>query len=316
MNILPFESQVAAIAALTEGVSIRATERLTGIHRDTIMRLGVRVGEGCAALHDRMMRGIQVPVIEFDEIWSYVGKKQRRVQPGEVDKGDRYTFIALDATRKAIISHVTGKRNEATTRAFVNDVWERIVNRPQITSDGWGPYIEAVAECFGDGADYAQLVKHYAADHSVQAARRYSPPQVVRVERLVVSGAPSRRHLSTSYIERQNLTVRMQQRRFTRLTNGFSKKLANHEAAVALYVAHYNLCRVHEALRITPAMALGVTDHIWTIGELLKAATMQNMPEPTGTRMGAFRVIDGGVIAHPPAPGRATRPRAGAIRGG
>ncbi len=289
MNILPFERQIEVIAALTEGCSIRATERLTDTHRDTIMRLGVRVGEGCAALHDRMMRGLQVPILEFDEIWGYVGKKQRRTGLSETDKGDQYTFVALDATRKAIISYVTGKRNEPMTRAFVNDVWERIVNRPQITTDGFVPYIEAIAECFGDGADFAQLVKHYAADHSVEAKRRYSPPHVVRVERLVVRGRP--RHVSTSYVERSNLTLRMQQRRFTRLTNGFSKKLRNHRAAVALYVAHYNLCRVHETIRMTPAMALGVTDHIWDIGELIEAATG---PEPEGRPMGRFRVIDGG----------------------
>ncbi len=289
MNILPFDKQTQAVAALTEGCSIRATERLTDVHRDTITRLGVRVGQGCAILHDRMMRGLQVPILEFDEVWGYVGKKQRRTALSEMDKGDQYTFTALDATSKAIISFVTGKRTEATTRAFVNDVWERIINRPQITTDGFGPYIEAVAECFGDGADFAQLVKHYAAEHSVEAKRRYSPPRVVRVERLEVSGRP--RHVSTSYVERSNLTLRMQQRRFTRLTNGFSKKLRNHRAAVALYVAHYNLCRVHETIRMTPAMALGVADHIWDIGELIEAATG---PEPRGRPVGPFRVIDGG----------------------
>lgn len=292
MNILPIEKQVAAISALTEGVSIRATERLTGVHRDTIMRLGVRVGEGCARLHDRMMRGLQVPILEFDEIWGYVGKKQRRTTPEETDKGDQYTYTALDATRKAIVSYMTGKRNETTTRAFVHDVWGRIVNRPQITSDGYGPYIEAVAECFGEGADFAQLVKHYSAEQAVEAARRYSPARVVRVERMMVSGRPDRRRVSTSYVERSNLTLRMQQRRFTRLTNGFSKKLENHAAAVSLYVAHYNLCRVHEALRTTPAMALGVTDHIWTVGELIEAATD---PAPEGRPVGRFRVIDGGL---------------------
>ncbi len=289
MNVLSKEKQIQIVSALSEGVSIRATERLTGAHRDSIMRLGVRVGEGCAILHNRLMHGLQVPILEFDEIWGYVGKKQRRTGLGETDKGDQYTFVALDATSKAIISYVTGKRTEATTRLFVNDVWERIINRPQITTDGFGPYIEAVAECFGDGADFAQLVKHYAAEHSVEAKRRYSPPHVVRVERLVVSGRP--RHVSTSYVERSNLTLRMQQRRFTRLTNGFSKKLRNHRAAVSLYVAHYNLCRVHETIRITPAMALGVTDHIWTIGELIEAATG---PEPEGRPVGPFRVIDGG----------------------
>jgi IS1 family transposase len=296
MNILPRDKQIAVISALTEGCSIRATERLTGVHRDTIMRLGVRVGEGCGRLHDRLMQGLQVNLVELDEIWSYVGKKQKRLTPeDDPEKGDTYTFTALDATRKAIISYETGKRNETTTRTFVNDLWGRIVNRPQITSDGWGPYIEAVRECFGDGADYAQLVKHYAAEHSVQAARRYSPPHVVRVDRMTVSGMPDRRHISTSYIERSNLTVRMQQRRFTRLTNAFSKKLENHKAAVALYVAHYNLCRVHETLRITPAMALGVTDHVWSIGELLDAALNDETPPPEGRRYGALRVIDGGL---------------------
>lgn len=293
MNILSRDKQIAVISALTEGCSIRATGRLTDIHRDSVMRLGVRVGEGCARLHDRMMRGLQVPILEFDEIWGYVGKKQRRTEPGETDKGDQYTFTALDATSKTIISYVTGKRTEATTRAFVNDVWERIINRPQITTDGFAPYIEAVAECFGDGADFAQLVKHYAADHSVEGKRRYSPPQVVGVHRMVVSGRP--RRVSTSYVERSNLTLRMQQRRFTRLTNGFSKKLRNHRAAVALYVAYYNLCRVHESIRMTPAMALGVADHIWTIGELIEAATGPETPEPEGKRVGRFRVIDGGL---------------------
>ena len=290
MNVLPFDKQISAIAALTEGCSIRAAERLTGTHRDTIMNLGVRVGEGCAALHGRMMRDLQVPILEFDEIWGYVGKKQRRTTRDETDKGDQYTFIALDATSKAIISHVTGKRNEGTTRIFVNDVWERVINRPQITTDGFGPYISAVAECFGDGADFAQLVKHYSAEHAIEAKRRYSPPHVVRVERLVVSGRP--RHFSTSYVERSNLTLRMQQRRFTRLTNGFSKKLRNHRAAVALYVAHYNLCRVHETIRMTPAMDLGVADHIWTIGELIEAVLGDFEPPRHFT---PFTVIQGGL---------------------
>lgn len=237
-----------------------------------------------------MMRELHVPMLEFDEIWSYVGKKQRRTERGETKQGDQYTYIALDATNRAIISYLVGKRNPKTTRAFVNDVWERVVNRPQITSDGYGPYVEAVAEAFGWGIDYAQLVKHYSADKAVEAARRYSPARVVRVDRSVISGRRDRR-ISTSYVERQNLTLRMQQRRFTRLTNGFSKKVRNHKAAVSLYVAHYNLCRVHETIRMTPAMALGVSDHIWDIGELIETATG---PEPEGRPVGPFRVIDGG----------------------
>ena len=290
MNILPFDRQVAAIAALTEGCSIRTTERLTDIHRDTIMRLGVRVGQGCEKLHDWLMRGLQVPLIELDEIWAYVGKKQRKATPG-TDEGDQYTFIALDAVNKAIISYVTGKGTAVNTQKFVDDIGERVVNRPQISSDGFDAYPEAIEMTFGNWADYGQIIKSYGGDPAKDAARRYSPGYVTSVERRVVSGMPQRR-ISTSYIERQNLTVRMQKRRSTRLTNGCSKKLENHCAAVALYVAHYNLCRVHEALRITPAMALGVTDHIWDIGELIKAATG---PQPEGRRVGRFTVIDGGM---------------------
>ena len=289
MNILSFEKQVSAIAALTEGCSIRATERLTGIHRDTIMSLGVRVGEGCYELHDGMMHGLQPQAIELDEIWGYVGKKQRRAG-AHPDMGDQYTFIALDAIGKAILSYTTGKRNAATTQRFVDDLAQRVVNRPHISSDGFEPYVSAIETAFGVGAQYGQIIKHYRGEPGPQAARRYSPGWVVGVETRDVFGRPDR--ISTSYVERSNLTMRMQQRRFTRLTNGFSKKLRNHKAAVSLYVAHYNLCRVHEAIRITPAMALGVTDHIWTIGELIEAATG---PEPEGERIGRFRVIDGGM---------------------
>lgn len=269
MNILPFDRQIQAISALTEGVSIRATERLTAIHRDTVMRLGVRVGEGCQRLHDGLFRDLQVPVLEFDEIWSYVGKKQARTQIGEIEKGDQYTYTALASTSRAIIAYRVGKRDEDTTRAFVNNVWERIINRPQISTDGFGPYIVAIEEAFGDGADYAQLIKNYSADHGVEAKRRYSPAQVVRVERRVISGRRDR-HISTSLVERSNLTFRMQQRRFTRLTNGFSKKLANHKAAVALFIAHYNLCRVHESLRVTPAMAAGIVKSPMEMADIVK----------------------------------------------
>jgi IS1 family transposase len=178
MNILPFEKQVSAIAALTEGCSIRATERLTDIHRDTIMRLGVRVGEGGARLHDGIMRDLQVSIIELDEIWGYVGKKQRRTQPGEIDKGDQYTFTALDATSKAILSYRTGKRTAENTRAFCMDLRERVINRPQVTSDGFEPYRVAMDEAFGIDVDYAMLVKHYDAEPAKDAARRYSPGYV------------------------------------------------------------------------------------------------------------------------------------------
>lgn len=270
-NVLPFDRQVEVIAALTEGVSIRATERLTGIHRDTIMRLGVRVGIGCEKIHDTLMRGLHVPRIELDEAWSYVGKKQKRVQPDELEtKGDQYVFIAMAGAAKAIVAYYTGKRTLESTRAFLWDLRERVYGAPEIISDGFNAYPKAVHEAFGPNCTFGVIDKHYAAPQAVEAARRYSPAEVVRVTTRAVVGRPA--HYSTSYVERQNLSLRMAQRRFTRLTNGFSKKLENHYAAVALYVSHYNFCRVHEALRITPAMQLGVTDHVWSIGELVDAA--------------------------------------------
>ena len=293
MNILPFEKQVAAIATLTEGVSIRATERLTDIHRDTIMRLSVRVGEGCGRLHDHLIRDVQVAHIELDEVWSYVRKKQKKVKKEDgSDVGDQYLFTAMDATGKAILAYKVGKRTAENTQEFVADLRERVINRPNISSDAFNAYPEAVELAFGDDVDYGQIVKVFQGEPGPDAARRYSPGHVVGVNHRSVTGKPKR--ICTSYVERSNLTVRMQSRRFTRLTNGFSKKLRNHEAAISLFISHYNLCRVHETIRMTPAMMLGVTDHIWTIAELIEAATSPDAPAPVGRRVGRFRVIDGG----------------------
>ncbi|MGC2525872.1 MAG: IS1 family transposase [Stellaceae bacterium] len=290
MNVLPRDQQIAVISALTEGCSIRATERLTGIHRDTIMRLGARIGASCADLHDAIMRNIQVPRIELDEVWGFVGKKQKRVkQTDGTGVGDQYTFIALAGSAKAIVSYRTGKRTAENTRAFLADLRERVIGAPEISSDAFQPYPVAVEMAFGIDCKYGQIEKHYAVDGAVEAKRRYSPGEVVSVSTRGVIGNPL--HISTSYVERQNLSLRMAQRRFTRLSNGFSKKLDNHAAAVSLYVAHYNLCRVHEALRITPAMHLGVTDHIWTIGELIDATESPKQPAPP---IAPFTVIQGG----------------------
>jgi IS1 family transposase len=293
MNVLPRDKQIEIVAALVEGCSIRSIERLTGVHRDTIMRLGVQVGVGCAALHDRMMRDLQVQRVEIDEIWSYVGKKQRHVKPGETDKGDQYVFVALAGAAKAIVGYRTGKRNRIDTRAFVVDLWERVLGAPEISSDAFMQYPNAVDLAFGSDCTYGTIDKRYEYKPARGAARRYSPGKVVGVKRAPVIGVP--KHISTSYVERQNLTLRMQQRRFSRLTNAFSKKLENHCAAVSLYVAHYNLCRVHEALRLTPAMHVGVADHIWTIAELVEAALSSGDAEPSGRRYGRFTVIDGGL---------------------
>ena len=294
MNILPFDKQVAAISALTEGVSIRATERLTDIHRDTIMRLGVRVGEGCAKVHDRLMRDVQVALIELDEVWSFVAKKQKHVTRDDcAGVGDQYLFTAMDATGKAILSYKVGKRTAENTRAFVADLRGRVINRPTISSDAFNAYPEAVELAFGDDVDYGQILKVLHGEPGPDAARRYSPGHVVGVNRARIAGNPKR--ICTSYVERSNLTVRMQSRRFTCLTNGFSKKLRNHKTAISPFIAHYNLCRVHERIRMTLAMMLGVTDHIWTIAKLIEAAIIQDAPEPAGRRVGRLRVIDGGL---------------------
>jgi len=291
MNILSRDKQIEIIAALTEGCSIRAVERLTDTHRDTIMRLGVRVGRGCARLHDYRMLGLRVGRIELDELWSFVGKKQRRVtRKDEAVTGDQYVFTALASTSKAILSYRVGKRNGENTEAFVADLRERVIGTPEISTDGLHYYETAIRFAFGNRVAYGQIVKSYVGEPKIDAGRRYSPGVVIAVNRKVVSGVPA--HISTSYVERSNLTVRMASRRFTRLTNGFSKKLENHAAAFGLFVCHYNWIRVHEATRVTPAMSLGLTDHPWSIGELLDVALGYEPTKPRVKRN--FRVIEGG----------------------
>lgn len=273
MNVLPRDKQVAVLSALVEGSSIRSTERMTGVHRDTICKLLVRVGNGCASLLDETMRDLDCSRIEVDELWSFVEKKQRHVK--ETDDasrvGDTWTYVAIDPETKLIPSFMTGKRDADTTRAFIADLASRLRNRVQISSDGLGSYIAAIDASFGGAVDYAQIVKSYEAEAT--GPGRYSPPKVSSIEKTPIFGAPVERLVCTSYVERQNLTVRMGIRRFTRLTNGFSKKIENHAAAVALHFAHYNLVRVHRSLRVTPAMAAGVTTSVWSMDKLLDAAT-------------------------------------------
>jgi len=293
VNILPRDKQIAIISALTEGVSIRATERLTGIHRDTIMRLGVRVGQGCAQVHDGLMRNLHVGRLELDEIWSYVGKKQRRTGPDDVAmKGDQYIFVALAANTKAIVGYRVGKRSDAVTEDFCFDLADRILGEPEISTDGFRSYHSAIRRAFAGRVHHGQIVKKYVGEPAYDAARRYSPGIVVSVDRQVVDGSPS--YISTSYVERSNLSMRMGSRRLTRLTNGFSKKLENHLAAISLYVSHYNFCRVHETIRTTPAVAQGITDHVWSVGELLDAALDGAIAVLPGRRIGRFTVIEGG----------------------
>jgi len=246
------------------------------------MRLGLRVGEGCERLHDKYMRDLNVPVLEADELWAFVGKKQGNRKPEDsYELGDSYTFLGIDATNKAIVSFVVGKRDGACADTFVADLRKRIVNRPQISTDGFRPYVEAIDRAFGSAVDYVQIVKEYksTAAANAPAKRRYSPSRIINSTRTVICGDPDMRRASTSYVERTNLSVRMATKRFARLTLAHSKKLRNHCAAVALFVAHFNFCRVHDTLRMTPAMALGVTDHVWSIGELIEQA-LATEPEP------------------------------------
>lgn len=294
VNVLPRELQIQIVGHLVEGASIRSVERLTGVHRDTIMRLGARVGNGCARLHDFRMVGVRAGRIELDEAWSYVGKKQKRVKPAEHGaKGDAYVFVALAATSKAIISYRVGLRNGATTEDFIFDIRERVIGNPEISTDAWSPYQPAIRAVFGPKAIYGQINKTYqVTDLRRSPAHRYSPAEVVAVERRVVSGIPG--HISTSYVERQHLSLRMSQRRFSRLTNAFSKKMEHHVAAMGLYVAHYNFCRVHEAHKQTPAMMLGIAGHVWSIGELLEQV-LKGAPFIPAPKRPRLQVIVGGI---------------------
>lgn len=297
MNILPKSKQIEIISALCEGVGIRATARLTNTNRKTVARLALQIGEGCAELHDRMMVGLRINRLEIDELWSFVAKKQKWVQRHELEsKGDQYVFIGMAGTQKAIVGYRVGKRDLENTDLFIRDIRERVLGSPEFSTDGFSPYLTAIPAYFGNRVAHGVITKTYSATHfTSEAARRYSPAAVVAVSRDVNTGVPA--EISTSYVERGNLSIRMSCRRFTRLTNAFSKKLQNHVAAVSLYVAFYNLCRVHETLRETPAMALGIADHPWSIGELIEAAmrTAPSRPAPTAPdRRRQLRVIEGG----------------------
>src|ERR1051326_6560045 len=274
-NNLPTEKKVQIISNLAEDSSIRAIERMTGVHRDTIMRLGVRVGEACAAIQNDKMRGLECVDIQVDEIWGFIGKKNKNVKLGEDRNGigDVWTFIALDRDSKIIPSFVVGKRDLYHAQTFMEDLAGRVKNRIQISSDALGAYPEAVERAFGWEFDYGQVVKTYSVSHRgnfKEAATRYSPAEVVSIVKKTIVGRPSIFKMTTSHIEKQNHTLRMHCRRLTRLTNAFSKKIENFKAAVALNFAYYNFCKTHCALRMTPAMAAGVETSHWTVEDLIK----------------------------------------------
>jgi IS1 family transposase len=273
-NILSTDKQTAIIGSLCEGSSIRSIERITGVHRDTIMRLGVRAGQGCTALLDAKMRNLSCTRIEMDEVWGFVGKKERHLKPGDDPTfGNVWTYCAIDADTKLVPAfRVAGDRDVKTTTAFVLDVADRMNNRLQISTDGLKAYVEAIDWAFGGNVDYGQIIKTYCTEESVEAQRRYSAPKISSIEKKVICGRPDFDLISTSYVERLNATTRLHMKRLARLTYAFSKKRENFEAAVGLHFAYYNLVKRHITLRCTPAMAAGVEKSFWTVGELVEAA--------------------------------------------
>jgi IS1 family transposase len=274
------ERQVAVIHLLCEGNSIRSAERLTSTHRDTIMRLLVRVGGRCRAFLDEQLRGLRLDHLQCDEIWTFAGCKQAHLPPEKADDpafGDQFLFVALDQRTKLIPSFLVGKRNRETTEAFMLDLAGRIVTprlgekgrRPQISTDGWTAYPGAVDLAFADTAEFGVIIKDY---QPAEQPGRYGPPEMVATLRRPVTRSLDADTICTSHVERNNLSIRTFMKRFTRLALGFSKKVANLNAAVALHVAHYNFCRYHSTIRSTPAMAAGVAGHPWSVDELLEEA--------------------------------------------
>jgi IS1 family transposase len=276
MNRLSRAERATIIRALVEGNSIRSTSRMTGAARNTITTLLVELGTACAAYQDRALRNLGSTRIECDEVWSFCYAKAKNVpeeRRGEFGYGDVWTWTAIDPDTKLVPSWLVGSRDLDDAMAFMADLGSRLANRVQITTDGHKPYVEAIERAFGQDVDYAMLIKQYGVEASLDGsptARRYSPNRVTAEEVRIVAGDPNPDLISTSYVERQNLTMRMGMRRFTRLTNGFSKKVENHAAMVSLHFMHYNFGRPHSALgkNRTPAMAAGVSDHVWTCDEI------------------------------------------------
>lgn len=271
MNKLSIEKRSQVVGLLVEGNSIRATCRLTGAAKGTVIRLLVDLGNACADFHSRTVRKVAAKRVQCDEIWAFCGAKKKNVTAAMIQRrgfvGDVWTWTAMDADSKLMISWLVGDREIDCATAFIKDLKSRLAIRPQITSDGYGYYVPAVEEAFGADVDFAQLIKVFRADPGAEA--RYSPPRFIRIEEIQRAGNPDPKHVSTSFVERQNLTMRMSMRRFTRLTNGFSKKVGNHAAAIALHFVFYNFARIHQSIRVTPAMAAGLTDHVWSIGEIV-----------------------------------------------
>jgi IS1 family transposase len=285
MNRLSTEKRAQVVACLVEGNSIRATVRMTGVAKNTVTKLLVDLGTACSVHQDGAMRDLSCERVQCDEIWAFVGSKQRNVPKGKEDEyGDVWTWVGMDADTKLVASYRVGGRGPDDARDFMNDLAGRLKHRVQLTTDGHRPYLLAVPNAFKNDVDYAMLVKIYGGP-TKEDQRRYSPAVCLGQEKQPMIGNPDPDAISTSYVERQNLTMRMSMRRFTRLTNAFSKKVENLAAAVSLHFAYYNFCRVHKTLGTTPAVAAGVADHVWTLAELIG---LLEAAEQTPIRRGSY----------------------------
>lgn len=287
MNKLPTETRVQILGMMVEGVSMRAIARLTGASKNTVVKFLRDAGEACAAYQDETLRDLTCKRIQVDEIWSFVGMKQKNVpaeRKGEFGVGDVWTWTAIDADTKLAVTWLLGDRSGDTAKEFMADVGSRVTSRVQITSDGHSAYPEAVEDAFGADVDFAQLVKVYA--NPSEGQKRYSPAECVGCKTEVVTGSPDPAHISTSFAERANLTMRMGMRRFTRLTNAFSKDAENHGHSIAIHFMFYNFARIHQTLRVTPAMAAGVTSKLWDLGDIV---AMIDAAAPPAAKRGPYK---------------------------
>lgn len=271
-NTLPTEKKIMATHMLCEGSSIRAVERMTGVHRDTIMRLGVRMGEGCKAIMDEKMRDLTCEKIEVDEIWGFIGAKKKTVKEKNLspDLGDVWTWIAIDADTKIVPTFAVGDRSKDMAHSLMDDLASRMKNRIQISTDALAAYRDAIEQAFGCEVDYGTVIKTFTHTDLNSPSTRYSPPDVIKIKKSVVQGSPEYDSISTSFVEKQNHTLRMHCRRLSRLTNAFSKKRENFEAAIALHYAYYNFVKTHCTLRCTPAMAAGIEQSHWKVSDLVE----------------------------------------------
>jgi IS1 family transposase len=269
MNQLNIQERAKIVSCLVEGCSMLSTGRLTGFSRKGVCRTMTETAKACVAYHDKIMRNLKCQTIQVDEIWTFTYCKQANIPEhfkDTGDVGDTWTWIAIDADTKLVPSWHCGDRSLSSATLFLYDLQSRLANRVQLTSDGYRPYLEAVEAAFGNEIDYAMLIKMFGKQQGFEG--RYSPPKCTGIRRRTVSGQPSHERVSTSFVERQNLTMRMNNRRFTRLTNAFSKNIENHKHMLAITFMHYNFCRIHKTLRVTPAMEAGISDHVWSVEEI------------------------------------------------